>query len=189
MNGPHGGYSYGSNHSGLLCDAFVYADGSGSEPICPSRPPTPKHPVTDEYQGVKVTDDYRWLEDGDAPQTKQWVAGEDARTRAYLDHLPARAAVRDRMRQLISATSARCTDLQFRGGTLFALKYQPPQQQATVVALRSADDPGSAKVVFDPNTVKGKEPLSVDFYVPSLDGKYVAIASSSNGSEDLGRFE
>ena len=47
-----------------------------------SKPPdTPKHPVTDQYQGVKVTDDYRWLENWDDPAVKQWSAAENARTR------------------------------------------------------------------------------------------------------------
>ena len=56
-----------------------------------SAPPaTPKRPVTDEYQGVKVVDDYRWLENWDDAEVKQWNAAENARTREYLDHLPAR---------------------------------------------------------------------------------------------------
>jgi prolyl oligopeptidase len=50
--------------------------------------------------------------------------------------------------------------------------------------MASADDPGSAKVVFDPNGASDKKGISVDFYAPSLDGKYVAAAISENGSED-----
>ncbi|MBZ5550298.1 MAG: S9 family peptidase, partial [Acidobacteriia bacterium] len=107
-----------------------------------SKPPdAPKRPVTDEYQGVKVTDDYRWLENWDDPATKQWSAAENARTREYLDHLPARPAIKEQIRQLISASSASYYGLQFRAGILFAMKYQPPQQQPTLVALHSPDDP------------------------------------------------
>jgi prolyl oligopeptidase len=153
-------------------------------PSIPPPPATPKRPVTDEYHGVKVTDDYRWLENWDDPAVKQWSAAQNARTREYLDHLPAREAVKERLKQLIGASSAAYYDLDFRGGTLFAMKYQPPQQQPTLVALRSADDPSSARVIFDPNAESRKGSLSMDFYVPSLDGKYVAIALSLNGSED-----
>ena len=85
---------------------------------------------------------------------------------------------------LLNAGSASYYSIQFRGGMLFAMKDQPPQQQPILVALRSADDPASAKVIFDPNAASGKGSLSVDFYVPSLDGKYVAAALSENGSED-----
>lgn len=153
-------------------------------PSVPKPPDTPKHPVTDEYHGVKVADDYRWLENWDNPETKQWSHDENARTRAYLDRLPMRVAVKERFRQLISASSPRYYNLQFRGGLLFAMNYRPPLQQPMLVALRSADDPGSAKVIFDPNTANSKESQATDFYVPSLDGKYVAVAISGNGSED-----
>jgi prolyl oligopeptidase len=164
----------------LLLTVAAQAQG----PSIPKPPDAPKRPVTDEYQGVKVTDDYRWLENWDDPATKQWSAAENARTREYLDHLPARPAIKEQIRQLISAGSASYYDLQFRAGTLFAMKYQPPQQQPMLVALHSPDDPSSAKIVFDPNAASSKGSTAVDFYVASLDGKYVAAALSENGSED-----
>ena len=149
------------------------------------RPPdTPKHPVTDEYQGVKITDDYRWLENWDDPVVKQWSAAENARTRDYLDQLPWRTAVKERLQQLVATSSAAYYDLQFRGGTLFAMKYQPPQQQPMLVAMPSADDATSAKVIIDPNARSSKGSLSVEFYTASLDGKHVAVALSEGGSED-----
>jgi prolyl oligopeptidase len=150
----------------------------------PKPPDTPKHPVTDEYFGIKVTDDYRWLENWDDPAVKQWSAAENAHTREYLDHLPARAAIKARLKQLIGTTSASYYDLQFRAGMLFAMKNQPPRQQPMLVVLRSADDPASARVIFDPNTASAKGSLAVDFYVPSFGGIYVATALSENGSED-----
>ncbi len=50
--------------------------------------------------------------------------------------------------------------------------------------MRSADEPASAKVIFDANAASAKGSLSVEFYVPSLDGKYVAAALTEGGSED-----
>jgi prolyl oligopeptidase len=150
-----------------------------------SKPPaTPKRPVTDEYQGIKVTDDYRWLENWDDPGTKQWSAAENARSREYLDHLVLRPAVKARLTQLSRSRSSRYFDLQFRGGMLFAMKYQPPQEQPMLVALPGADNPDKAKVTIDPNSASSKGSVAIDFYVPSLDGKFVAAAVSENGSED-----
>ena len=152
--------------------------------LAQTPPATPKRPVTDEYQGVKVSDDYRWLENWDDAEVKQWSAAQNARSREYLDHLPARPAIRQRLKQALSASSAAYYGLQYRGGTLFAMKYQPPQQQPMLVALPSADDPAGARVIFDPNVSSAKGSIAVDFYVPSLDGKFVAAALSENGSED-----
>jgi prolyl oligopeptidase len=149
-----------------------------------AAPPAPKHPVTDEYHGVTVTDDYRWLENWDDPEVKQWSAAENLHARFYLDNLPARPAIKQRLQQLQSAGSVTYFSLQFRGGTLFAMKSQPPKQQPLLVALGPGTDLASEKIVFDPNTASAKGSLAVDFYVPSLDGKFVAIALSENGSED-----
>ena len=160
----------------------LYAIGQNS--AIPAPPDTPKRPVTDQYFGVRVTDNYRWLENWDDPAVKQWSAAENARTREYFDRLPARDAIKNRLKQLIAGSSAEYYDLQFRAGRLFAEKYQAPKEQPTLVVMQSADDPASAKVVFDPNAASAKGSLSVDFYVPSFGGKYVAAALSENGSED-----
>lgn len=150
-----------------------------------SKPPAaPKRSVTDEYHGVKVTDDYRWLENWDDPEVKQWSAAQNARTREYLDRLPSRPAIKERLKEFIAASSAAYRDLQFCAGTLFAMKFQPPQQHPMLVAMPSADDPASANIVFDPNAASSKRSLAVDFYAPSLDGMYVAAALSEGGSED-----
>src|SRR5215471_10172672 len=132
----------------VLCLLLVAA--FAQTPI-PKPPDTPKHPVTDEYHDVKVTDDYRWLENWDDPAVKQWSAAQNARTRQYFDHLPSRPAIKARLHEMIAATSASYHDLRFRGGMLFAMKNQPPKQQPMLVVMRSPDDPGGEKVIIDPN--------------------------------------
>ncbi|HLV89153.1 MAG TPA: prolyl oligopeptidase family serine peptidase [Candidatus Sulfotelmatobacter sp.] len=148
----------------------------------PAPPDTPKRPVVDEYQGTSVRDDYRWLENWDDPAVKQWSAAQNARTRQYLDQLPSRAAIRGRLKELTAQSSPSYYDVQFRAGTLFAMKSDPKRQHAVLATLRSADDPASERVIFDPSSAPGN--LAVDYYVPSFGAKYVALAVSQNGSED-----
>jgi len=153
-------------------------------PPLSAPPATPKHPVTDEYHGVKVTEDYRWLENWDDPAVKGWTAAQDARTREYLGHLPFYASLHARIAQMIGTPSVSYDSLQFSGGKLFALQHRPGQQQPLLVALSSPDDPASAKVIFDPNRLSDRGAFAIGLYVPSADAKYVAVVLSKDESED-----
>src|SRR5579863_3036956 len=122
----------------------------------PPIPVTPRKPVTDEYVGgVKVVDDYRWLEPAPSQEARDWSSLQNARTRAYLDRLPARPAISETLTRLLSGQSTRFSNLRFRGGTLFAIESQPPKLQPFLVTLASADEPGSARAIVDPNALDG----------------------------------
>ena len=62
----------------------------------PPLPDTPKKPVTDEYHGVKVVDNYRWLDSADDPAVKKWTEAQNKHTRAILDQFPQMAALQKR---------------------------------------------------------------------------------------------
>src|SRR5881227_3801561 len=91
----------------LLVVAFVLAADLAGQTAQPQAPATLKapvaetHPVADSYHGIKIVDDYRWLENWDDPAVRQWSAAQNARTREYLDALPARPAIKQRLEQLI----------------------------------------------------------------------------------------
>jgi prolyl oligopeptidase len=145
---------------------------------------TPKKPVSNEYQGVKVEDPYQWLENDDDPQVKAWSNAQNQRTREYLDQLPDRASIEKQLTGWYAKTSPSYTSLISRPGRLFAMKFQPPKQQPLLVTLTSADDLKSEKIVLDPNLLDSKGTTAIDWFVPSLDGKYVAVSISQGGSED-----
>jgi prolyl oligopeptidase len=145
---------------------------------------TPKKPVMDEYQGVKVEDDYQWLENDSDPAVKAWSGAQNQKTRAYIDKLPDRAAIEKQLTAWYAKTSPSYSGLVSRPGILFAMKFQPPKQQPMLVTLASADDLKSEKVVLDPNKLDAKGTTAIDWFEPSRDGKYVAISISQGGSED-----
>ena len=145
---------------------------------------TPRKPVTDEYQGAKVEDPYQWLEQDDAAEVKAWSDAQNTRTRAYLDKLPDRTAVEQTLTEWFAKTSPSYSSLVSRPGVLFAMKFQPPKQQPMLVTLASADDLKSEKVLLDPNTMDAKGTTTIDWFVPSLEGKTVAVSISQGGSED-----
>lgn len=140
--------------------------------------------MVDVYHGIKVVDDYQWLEDYQNPEVRQWVEEQNRYCHAFLDKVPYREKLLSRLREWIMATSADYAGLQYQHGRLFALKFQPPKQQLFLVSLVSADDPSSEKVIIDPNEIDPEKKTSIDFYAASLDGKYVAVSLSSGGSEE-----
>src|SRR5438094_2168120 len=168
----------------LFIVATVAGVGLGDLRAAEPAPETPKKPVSTKYQGVTVEDPYQWLEEDNDPQVKSWSDAQNQRTRQYLDKLPDRAAVEKQLTEWYAKTSPSYFSLVSRPGILFAMKFQPPKQRPLLVTLASADDPKSEKVVLDPNALDAKGTTTIDWFVPSLDGKHVAVSLSKGGSED-----
>jgi prolyl oligopeptidase len=150
----------------------------------PANSQTPKKPVTDEYQGIKVEDPYQWLENDTDPAVKAWSDAQNQQARSYLDKLPDRAGIEKQLTDWYAKTSPSYSGIVSRPGMLFAMKFQPPKQQPMLVTLASADDLKSEKMVVDPNVIDTKGTTTIDWFVPSPDGKYVAVSISIGGSED-----
>src|SRR5207237_10634698 len=144
---------------------------------------TRKKPVTDEYQGVKVQDDYQWLENDADPAVKTWSDTQNQKTRAYIDKLPDRAAIEKQLTDWYAKTSPSYSGIVSRPGILFALKFQPPKQQQMLVTLASAEDLKSEKMLLDADALDQKGTTAIDWFAASGDGKYVAISIYEGGSE------
>jgi len=155
---------------------------SAAEPT--KAPAAEKKPVSNEYHGVKVEDNYQWLEDDNNSAVKAWSDAENKQTRAYLDALPSRSAIETQLTQWYAKTSPNYSAIVARPGRLFAIKFQPPKQQPMLVTLTSVNDLKSEKVLIDPNQIDSKGTTAIDWYEPSLDGSKVAVSLSAKGSED-----
>lgn len=147
-------------------------------------PAAEKKPVSNEYHGTKVEDDYQWLENDDDPAVKAWSEAENKRARAALDSLPSRQKIEEQLKKWFAKTSPSYSSMVIRPGLLFSLKSQPPKQQPMLVTLASPNDLKSEKVLLDPNQLDSKGTTTIDWFEPSLDGKKVAVSISKGGSED-----
>lgn len=135
--------------------------------------------TTQDYFGSVVSDDFDWLENPGDPYTRSWIAAQQAYARRHLDAMPARAELRQRLKTLLESTANAYAGLVERGGLVFALKAAPPAQRPVLVALKSLDEIGSERVVFDPNALAPDGSVSIEFFRPSPDGRRVAIALSA----------
>jgi prolyl oligopeptidase len=149
-------------------------------PLAPP-PTTPKKPVTDHYGTLSVVDDYRWLEDGRDPAVHAWADAQNERARKFLQAVPGREQLAAQLTAIASHRSPSYFDLKFCGGVIFARKREPPKQQPGLVVRTSID--GDERMLIDPTRLDPSGATAIDWYVPSRDGKRVALSLSKNGSE------
>ena len=168
-----------SNRLSLLSFlAFV-----GSTPVAnaqaPTYPPTAKGNVADDYHGQKVADPYRWLEDLGSVDTKAWIDAENAITLPYLEKLPQRAALIERLTQLWNFPR---TDLPLReAGQIFYRQNTGLQKQSPLYRRASLTAP--AQLLLDPNTLSADGSIALARWQPSPDGRYLAYALSQGGAD------
>ena len=139
--------------------------------------------IQDTLHGVIVADPYRWLENWNDPQVQSWSDQQNTHARHYLDHLPFRQTIEDRISQIYRNFSASYYDLHWINGKLFAMKSQPDLNQPLLVCLDSTADPASEQIVLDLNTFDSTHSTSIDWYEPSPEGNLVAVSLSAGGSE------
>src|ERR1019366_3545953 len=136
----------------MLRSAFLLA-----VTVCSLLAQTPKKPVTDTYNAVTVTDDYRWLENFDDPAVKQWADAQNATARSFLGALPDRDALARELRQIFQAAKARYFPIEQRDGKISALKSDQQHQHQIVVTLGSLDDPASERTLLDPDAIDAQQ--------------------------------
>src|SRR5438477_12158558 len=106
-----------------------------------------KGTVVDDYFGTKIADPYRWMEDLNAPEVKQWVDAENAVTFKYLDSLPTRDALKQRITELYNY--ARVSVPFFQGRHWFYTRNTGLQRQSVFFTRETLAGPET--VVVDPN--------------------------------------
>jgi prolyl oligopeptidase len=148
-------------------------------------PETPVRAVDDDYgSGVRVTDPYRWLEATDNAEVKAWSQTQNHFARKQLDKFAHQDDLRKQLRAVMSSRTKRFVDFDWVNKQLFALALDGNKQQPYLVVMASPRDEASARVVVDPNAIDPSGTTAIDWYVPSLDGKRVAVSLSKNGTED-----
>src|SRR6185312_4661934 len=88
-----------------------------------------------------------------------------------------------RLKEILTAKTVKYTAIVKAGGKLFALKRQPPKEQPFLVVLPTVEAPEKARVILDPGVLDKKGTTAIDWFVPSPDGKLVAVSLSKVGSE------
>jgi prolyl oligopeptidase len=145
-----------------------------------AKPPVARvQEVTDTVQGVRITDPYRWLEDGTSDEVRAWVEGQNAYAEALLDVRPTRQAVRDRLAKLLSIGTLGTPDV--RGTRYFHTRREGTQNQPILYVRDGLN--GQDRVLVDPNPLSPDGTATIDWWFPSRDGKLLAYGISTAGDE------
>jgi prolyl oligopeptidase len=140
---------------------------------------TPREDVTDTWHGDAVVDAYRWLEDSDSERTRAWTEAQNARTRAVLDALPQRGYFAERLRELLAVGLLDAPRV--IGGRIFHTRRTGSQRQAVLYARDAVD--AEDRALVDPNSLDSAGLVTLDWYFPSHDARYVAYGLSRGGDE------
>lgn len=133
----------------------------------------------DTFYGTEVADPYRWLEDLDGPATREWIEAQNELTYDYLDEIPFRGAIRDRLEELWNYEKFGVP--REEGGRYF-YSYNDGLQNQSVLYVQEGLD-GTPRVLIDPNSFSADGTISLAGWSPSPDGKYLAYAISEGGSD------
>ena len=144
-------------------------------------PATKRIPVTDVYFGKTVTDNYRWLENMNDPEVQQWFKAQHDYTDSLLDLIPGRDSLFNEFKRLDGLASAEISDITRKANRYFYKKTLPGERVGKLYYRNGKD--GEEILLYDPVKNNNGKTYSINYFVPSEDGKKVAFGISEGGAE------
>jgi prolyl oligopeptidase len=142
-------------------------------------PETKKENQTDDYFGTKVADPYRWLENDNSAETKEWVELQNEVTFGYLDKIPYR---KQWFNELEALNNYPKYSSPFRNHEYFYFYKNDGLQNQSVLYRQHGID-GEPELVLDPNKFSAEGTTSLATFSLSKDGRYAVVGKSAGGSD------
>ncbi|MBC8454858.1 MAG: S9 family peptidase [Deltaproteobacteria bacterium] len=135
--------------------------------------------IVDTYHGTEVSDPYRWLEDPDSEETRTWVDEQVTLTRRWLDDIPRRSVIQDRLEKIWNYE--RFSSPSKHGNRYFFRRNDGLQNHSVLYTSTTLN--GKPVEVLDPNTLSEDGTISVALTALSEDGALMAYGTSDGGSD------
>jgi prolyl oligopeptidase len=154
--------------------------------MCPVTPPpfSAVEPVTDVLHGVPITDPYRWLEDQNLPRTRAWIEEQTRYARAYLEGIPGRDRIHERVRQLLDVETY---DSFLKAKNLYFFRKRLPGTEQPGIYFREGPE-GEDRLLIDPATRGTGDYTAVKPLQVSPDGSLL-LYEVKQGGERTATFE
>jgi prolyl oligopeptidase len=154
-------------------------------PVLTEAPPLSRiDPVTDILHGVPVTDPYRWLEEQDSPETRAWIAAQTVYARNYLDRIPERERIRERVRDLLDVETH---DSFLKCENRYFFRKRLRGQEQPSIYFREGPD-GEDHLLINPASRGTGDYTAVKPLRVSPDGSLL-LYEVKQGGERMGTFE
>jgi len=141
-------------------------------------PETKQTDTKDNYFGTIINDPYRWLEDDESSETGAWVDAQNKVTQAYLEQIPFRQLIKDRITTLMNYE--KFSEPFKEGKYTYFYKNTGLQNQSVLYRQQLNEEP---EIFLDPNTFSKDATTSLAGIRFSKDGSLVAYQTSAGGSD------
>ena len=151
----------------------------------PDSAMTVQYPVTkviaqsDNYHGKAIDDPFRWLEDVDSAETKDWVQRQNEVTFEYLKAAPRRNAIKERLTELWNYERF---GFPSKHGDHYLFTHNNGLQNQNILYVSESLE-AERRVLLDPNTLVADGTVALTGNVTSDDGKLLAYGLATAGSD------
>ncbi|GAA3976391.1 prolyl oligopeptidase family serine peptidase [Pedobacter ginsengiterrae] len=142
-------------------------------------PETKKDYTTDNYFGTRIADPYRWLENDTSTETKNWVDEENKITQNYLEQIPYREDIKNRLTEIWNYPKESAP---FKAGEYYFFTKNDGLQNQSVWFIKKGLE-GKEELFLDPNKLSADGTASVSLLGFSHDKKYIAYSIAQSGSD------
>lgn len=148
--------------------------------VCPKPyPKTEKRPVSENWHGTTIVDEYIWLQDSTDDAVKAWTASQNAFTRQYLDSISEREAIKGELKKYFELGSIGIPRI--INGNQFQWRRQKDENHHVFYVKDLATS--VEETLLNPNTLSEDGTVAVDWTTLSYDGSLLAYGTSSGGTE------
>lgn len=143
-------------------------------------PAAPVHTVTEDLHGVKITDPYRWLENQDSPETRAWLDGQIRATESFLNRIPLRTKIKQRLEQLARIDSYGIPIE--RQARYFFTRRLAAENRASICVRRGLS--GRDEVLINPASISRDETTSIFIENVTRDGQWLTYGIRRGGEDE-----
>jgi len=132
--------------------------------------------------GRTIADPYRWLEDPDSDETRDWVRRQNLYTEEIFAGIGERAWFTELMNKIVRRPRAGVPSK--RGGKYFVSRNDGTRNQDQWFVADSLEElRAGGRLVLDPNTLSDDGTTSIRGFTVSKDGRYLSYTVSEGGSD------